>query len=62
MLENILLLAYIITFAWIISLKKKTIDGSGLRKDNINLSSFDFYDYLNHYFLRREFETLSDID
>ena len=38
-LENLLLLVYVISFAWIISIKISTMDGSGLRADEVLISN-----------------------
>lgn len=54
-LENLLLLVYVISFAWIISIKISTMDGSGLRADEVLISNRQFKRNLRQYFSEDNF-------
>jgi hypothetical protein len=54
-LENLLLLVYVISFAWIISIKISTMDGSGLRADEVLITNRQFKRNLRQYFSEDNF-------
>ena len=62
-LENFLLIVYIICFAWLITIKMSTLDGSTLRTtDHNKVSQYQFNEDLQQFFMKDQFSDISTID
>jgi hypothetical protein len=60
-LEYILLMLYIFSFTIIMLLKKSTMDGSGLRTNNVQINDYQFHQDLNRYFNKEKLDNIQSI-
>ena len=61
--EHLLLIMYLVSFAWLISIKMRTLDGSQLQNEALNkMTLYGYNNDLTHYFEKDEFYKIDSID